>query len=134
MNLLRKINLKFAAYINIVVALAVIIGHVLIIFQIIPFNWVSGGRLSSYELQKQVSIASIIILIITIPINLWGAKIILKNKLIVVLKIILYILFGYFTISFFMQLLGTLFEKIAMSILCLSNMVMYFRLAIEKHK
>jgi hypothetical protein len=131
---MKNINLKLAAYINIVIALAVIILHIFIILQIIPFNWVSGGRLPTYEMQRQVSIISIIILLITIPINLWASKIILKNKLIVLLKIMLYILFAYFSISIFMQILGTLFEKIGMSILCIISSIMYFRLAIEKHK
>ena len=133
MNLLRKINLKSAAYINITIISAVIIVHILILFQIIPFNWVSGGRLSTYELQRQVSILGIIILLFTIPINLWASKVILKNRLIILLKILLYILFVYFVISFFMQILGTLFEKIGMSILCLISSIMYLRLAIEKH-
>ena len=131
---MKKINLKLAAYVNIAIISLVIIGHILIILQIIPYNWVSGGRLPTYEAQRQISIISIIILLITIPVNLWGAKIILKNKLITLRKILLYVLFTYFVISFFMQIFGTLFEKVGMSILCLLSAIIYFRLAIEKHE
>jgi hypothetical protein len=100
---MKKIDLKLAAYIIITITTLVIIGHILIILKVIPFNWVSGGLLPSYEAQKQVSIISIVILLGTIPISLWGAKIILKNKLIILLKILLCILCAYFFIGFFMQ-------------------------------
>ena len=134
MNMLKKIDLKKAALINIfVIALAIIV-HFLVIIQVIPYNWVSGGQLETYEMQKQVSIFSILILLVTVPINLWGGKIILKNKFYVLLKILLIILCAYFAIGFFMQILGTLFEKIAMSVLCLIHFIMYLRMAIEKNE
>jgi hypothetical protein len=129
-----KINLKIAAFILIFINSLVIIGHILILLQVIPYNWVSGGLIASYEEQKQISIISIVILLCTIPINLWGANIILKNKLHIVLKILLWVLFAYSCIGFCMQILGTLFEKTVTSILCLVSAIMYFRLIIEKNK
>jgi hypothetical protein len=134
MGILKKIDLKLAAYINIAINILAITVHILVILQIIPFNWVSGGKIQSYEIQKQASILSIFILLFTIPISLWGSKIILKNKLIILLKILLFIFCAYSFIGFLMQILGTLFEKIGMSILCLVSGVMNLRLLIEKHK
>jgi hypothetical protein len=134
MNVLRKINLKPAAYIIIAINLLVIAGHILIILRVIPFNWVSGGLISSYEIQKQISVTSIIILLSTVPVTLWGAKIIFKNKLTVLLKILLCILCAYFFVGFFMQILGTLFERCVTSIFCIVSAIMYFRLIIEKNE
>ena len=132
MNLIKKINLKTAAYINIAIILLVIFCHLLIVFQIIPFSWVNGGRSLTFESQKQSSLISISILFLMIPINVGAMKYFLNKFLNIILKILLYGLFIYFALSLIMQLFGTLFEKTVMSILCLISALMYLRLAIEK--
>lgn len=133
MKFIKRISLQSAVLINITIILIAILVHSLIIFQVLPYTWVSGGFSPTFEMQKQISVISTMILCVTIPINLLAYKKILKKKLVIVLKILLYILFAYFFFGFFMQLLGTIFERTLMSILCLLSAIMYLRLAIEKN-
>jgi len=48
------------------------------------------------------------------------------------LKVLLWVLFIYSIIGVLQQFLGTPFERFFMSILCIVNVVMYFRLTTEK--
>jgi fumarate reductase subunit D len=129
---LRKIDIKTAGYINIIILAVVICIHLLVIFGVMPFTWINGGRSASFEIGQQTSIVSIVILFVMILVNIWAAGIIRINRFVTVLKILMWIFFAYSLVGLVQQLMGTTFEKFGMSILCLVNMIMYFRLAIEK--
>jgi hypothetical protein len=130
MNLIRKLSLKTAGYVNIIAIIITVITHLLIIFQVIPFTYLNGGRSLTIAGARQTSIISIFILALMIVVNIWALK--RLKKYIPLLKIMLWVLFAYSIFGTVQQLLGTTFEKFCMSILCMINVIMYFRLAIEK--
>jgi putative effector of murein hydrolase LrgA (UPF0299 family) len=130
MRLIRKLSLKTAGYINIAAISASVIVHLLLIFQTIPYTYLNGGRSPTLTAARQTSIISIIILFLMILINLWA--VLFKEKFTSLLKALLWLLFVYSVFGTIQQFLGTTFEKVGMSILCIINVIMYFRLAIEK--
>ncbi len=132
MDRIRKINLKVAGYLNITALIVTIIVHALVIINLMPFTWINGGRSTNFAIGQQTSIFSIGILLVMIFVNMWACGVIKVRKYLTVLKVLLWTLFVYSIFGLVQQLLGTTFEKLYMSILCLINIVMYFRLAIEK--
>ena len=134
MNWIRKIDLKVAAYLNVVAIMIAIIVHLLVIFQIMPFSWINGGRSETLAIAQRISIISIVVLTVMILINLWACALLPVEKYVKILKIVLWILFAYSIFGVLQQLLGTPFERFCMSTLCIINVVMYFRLVIEKRK
>jgi fumarate reductase subunit D len=114
------------------IAIVTIAVHLLVIQQIMPFTWINGGRSASFEIARQTSLISIVVLLIIIFISLWASQIIHISKFKNLLKVILWILFGYACLSIVMQFLGTTFEKCFTSILCILNAIVTFRLAIER--
>lgn len=132
MNWIRKISLKTAGSINIAAIIMAAIVHLLVILQVMPYTWINGGRSVSMEVQQQVSMTSIFILAVMALINLWIIKTVRWNQVVYILHAIcLWLLFIYSVIGAIMQLFGTPFEKICMSVLCVVNAIMYFRLAVE---
>lgn len=131
MNRIKKLNLKVASYLNIVAIIIAIIVHFLVIFQIVPYNWINGGRSIDLASAQKTSVISIGILLVMILINLLAYKMFKNKKIVIVLKILLWILFVYSIFGFLQQLFGTTFEKFSMNLLCLVNVIMYYRLAIE---
>lgn len=125
-------DFKVAAYLNIAVIMIGIIVHLLVIFQLLPFSWINGGRSETLASAQQTSIISIVILIAMILINLWACKLFTIEKPKMILKVLLWILLVYSLFGVLQQLLGTPFEMFCMSILCIINVVMYFRLVSEK--
>ena len=132
MNWIRKLDLKVAAYVNIAVIIVAIIVHFLVMIQVMPFTWINGGRSVNLAAAQQTSITSIAVLTVMILINLWACALLPIKKLMILLKVLLWILFAYSIFGMIQQLFGTAFERFSMSILCITNMIMYFRLAIEK--
>ncbi len=133
--MLKKIDLRQAGLINILMNLLAIIVHLLVIFQFMPYNWINGGRSATYEIALQTSINSIPILIIYALISLLASGI-FQIKWNNITKIIISILLWIITIStsfgLILQLLGTPFEKFVMSIVCVISIITTIRLAIEK--
>lgn len=132
MNLIKRISLKTAGYLNIAAILAAIMTHLLVIFQIMPYTWINGGRSENFPMGQRTSLISIGILVVMLLINFWACGLIPIKKALMLLKVLLWILFVYSVFGLVQQLFGTTFEKFFMSILCLINVLMYFRLAIEK--
>jgi hypothetical protein len=125
--------LNTAGIINIVAIVVAIIVHLLVILQAIPYTWINGGRSVSLEAQQQTSVISIVVLIIMALINIYFVKAnSWSNVLFVIRATVLWLLFAYSVVGTVIQLIGTPFEKICMSLLCIVNVGMYFRLAIEK--
>ena len=131
MNWLRTLDLKTAGYVNIAVIIIAIIVHLLVIFQILPFTWINGGRSASLADAQQTSVISIAILIAMILVNLWACALLPVKGLMPLLRVLLWVLFAYSILGMIQQLLGTAFERFSMSILCIISAVMYFRLAIH---
>ena len=134
MNWVREIDLKVAGYLNIAVIIMTIIVHLLVVFQVMPFTWINGGRSATFAIGRQTSIISIGILIVIILVNMWACKLIRVKKCIIIMKALLWFLFVYSIFGLVQQLLGTTFEKFIMSIVCTVNVIMYFRLAIENRQ
>jgi len=131
-TMIKKINLRTAGLISVVISLITIAIHTLVIFKVMPFTWINGGRSETFEIAKQTSTISIIILIVGIFISFWACGIIHFKKFKKLLTAILWISFAYACIGIILQLIGTPFERFFTSILCIINAIATFRLAIEK--
>jgi hypothetical protein len=132
MNHIKKINIKTTGYINISAIFAAVLVHLLVTFQVIPYTYINGGRSISFAGARQTSILSIIILVSMVFVNFWA--LLSVKRYVIFLKILLWILFIYSVFGIIQQLMGTLFEKIGMSVVCLVNAIMYLRLALEKRE
>jgi hypothetical protein len=133
--MIKKLNLKMAGIISIAVAGLTIIVHLLVIFQVMPYTWINGGRSVSYEAACQTSISSIVILLIGMPINLIASKIIpikLNKFWAVILTVILWLGVPFTCAGVILQLLGSMFEKCCMSIINFLAAVVSIRIALEK--
>ena len=133
--MIKKINLKLAGFISIAINFITIAVHLLVIFQVMPFKWINGGRSETFEIARQTSINGIIVLLAFSFIILLACGVI-RCKLNKVLKIILIAwLWVYVALNCFglvQQLLRTIFEKLVMSVLVFINVIVGIRLAIEK--
>lgn len=132
---IRKFNLKKAGYISVSIGLFTIIVHILVITGVLPYFWVNGGRSESFEVAKQTSISSIIILLISIVITLIASQIIpIKfNKFWgIVVSVFLIVLLPLSFIGIIQQLLGTVFEKCVMSLVTIIGFIAAVRIAFEK--
>lgn len=133
MTTIKKIPNKTAVIINLIsIGLALVV-HLLVIAEVIPYTWINGGRSVTLEAQQQLSNMSVFILAAMALVNVCAAKTTWRHKAIaIVLAVLLWLLFAYSILGIVQQLFGTLFEKLCMSLLCIVNAVMYFRLALEK--
>jgi hypothetical protein len=130
--MIKRISLKTAGIISVVIALITIAIHTLVILKVMSFAWINGGRSETFEIAKQTSTISIMILIVIIFISLWACEIIHFTRFKKLLSAILWIYFAYACIGIILQFLGTPFERFFTSILCIINAIAAFRLAIEK--
>ncbi len=132
-----KTSLKSAGIIAVSMNSIAILVHILVILQVIPFTWISGGKVDSLVVAQQTSIVSSIILAVTILFHLVASGIIpLKfNKFFnILISIGLWINVLFFSLSFVLQLLGTIFEKTCMSVVVFILVLSIIRLAIEKRQ
>ena len=135
LNRLRKINLKKAGICSAVVGSINIIVHLFVIFQMIPYTWVNGGRTESLIAATELSIWSILITLINITIAIVASQIIpIKfNKIFgMALSIFLIITLPLSFIGVIQQLLGTMFEKTVMSVITIVGFCSDTRIAFEK--
>jgi len=133
--LIKKIGLRQAGVIYISMSIIMIIIDLLIIFRIMPYTWINGGRNATYEIAWHGSINGILYFVIGIPIILIASGIISVKWNNVIKKgflIFLWIIIIYTCLGVIMQFFGTPFEKIVTSIICAVNLIMLIRLAIEK--
>ena len=133
MRAIKKIPVKTAVMVNVACILIVLAFHLLVIARVIPFFWINGGRSESFQAQRQLSFSSVWILLGMAAINFCALKKAWKPKAAgIVLTALFWLLFAYSLFGTAQQLLGTVFEKLCMSLLCIANALMYFRLAVEK--
>ncbi|CAH0347177.1 hypothetical protein [Bacillus sp. CECT 9360] len=128
---LRKINMKTAVFMAMCFYSLTFLIQVLIISGIIPLTWVNGGRSESFATQLPISIINIIISIIGGVITLIvGGNILYKYKRgITVISWFFVVLWSF---GFILQLLGTPFEKMVISLILLLGVISNLRMAIEK--
>lgn len=132
---IRKLNLKKAGYCSVTIGIIGIIVHVLVIVQIMPYTWVNGGRSASFLEAKDLSVTSIIFILVNILIALIASKIIplkLNRVFGILLSVFLIATLPLSFFGFIQQLLGTIFEKCVMSIVTLIGFLSDTRIALEK--
>jgi hypothetical protein len=107
----------------------VLLLHVLIILGVIPHTLVSGGRITSFEDQVKVSTSSIFISIIgLIFVSLGLLSPNIRKTL--VYSILAFVLTAFWTLSLFLQIFGTNFERYGLSILVLLGILSHLSLAL----
>lgn len=132
---IRKFDLKKAGYGGCIIGLFNIMVHMLVIFQIIPYTWVNGGRTASLVVAQEISVSSIIITVINILIALVATQIIpIKlNRIVgITLSTFLILTLPFSFIGIIQQFLGTMFEKIVMSVVTIIGFCLDIRVAFEK--
>lgn len=135
MERIRKLSLKKAGIISTGVGAINIVLHLLLMLNILPYTWVSGGMVQSFEQAYQISRMTIAITFITMLIKLLASEIIplkLNRFGRIVLSIFLIINIPFDFLMVIGQLLGTIFEKCFTSILTIILLLADFRLAVEK--
>ena len=132
---IRKFDLKKAGYGGCIIGLFNIMVHMLVIFQIIPYTWVNGGRTASLVVAQEISVSSIIITVINILIVLVATQIIpikLNRIAGITLSAFLILTLPLSFIGIIQQFLGTMFEKIVMSVVTIIGFCLDIRVAFEK--
>jgi hypothetical protein len=117
-------NNRFAGILFIILNIITMIIEALIIFKILPYNIIGGGRLENYNSALRAAIMSIIILGIEIIFITIVQKYNKNGKTSLFIKIILWMIFSILCINIIGNILGkTLFEKIFMGIICLLQLL-----------
>ena len=132
---IRKFDLKKAGIVNVSAGLLNILVHIFVILNILPYQWVNGGRTESLEAACQISVNSIIACVVCILITLIASSIIpikLNRYVGIALTVVLVVLLPLSFIGVIQQLLGTLFEKCVMSIVAAVGFCTAVRIAFEK--
>jgi hypothetical protein len=132
-NIMMKIyNNRSAGILFIILNIITMIIETLIIFKILPYNIIGGGRLENYNSALRAAIISIIILGIEIIFITIVQKYNKNGKTNLFIKIILWIIFSILCINIIGNILGkTLFEKIFMGIICLLQLLNIMRIIID---
>lgn len=130
LELIKSINIEVAGYLAVAMVVLTIIVHGLVILKVIPYTWINGGRSLSYESQKKQSILGIIVLVVMIPFLLNVSSIVSITIVSSITNIILWIVVAFLLISTIMQLLGTTFERYAMSIVVFILLVCVLRIVL----
>lgn len=132
---IRKFDLKKAGYGVCIIGLFNIMVHMFVIFQIIPYAWVNGGRTASQVAAQEISVSSILITVINILIALVATQIIpikLNRIAGITLSAFLILTLPFSFIGIIQQFLGTMFEKIVMSVVTIIGFCFDTRIAFEK--
>lgn len=133
--MIKKIGLRQAGYIYIAMSILTIFIQLLVIFRLIPYKWINGGRIATYEATLQTSINGIIIFTVLILIALIACGVInfkWNNFTKIIFTVLLWIVVAFACFGLIAQLLGTPFEKAVMSVICAISIIAGIRLAIEK--
>ncbi len=122
-------NRKIKILICVFYVLSILV-QILVLAKVIPYDWVNGRMSESYEAQAVQSIISILIIL---TIALFCRKILnLKSSPKKWQINTLYVITAFWTIGFIMQLLGTEFERYALSPLLLLGIVSHTLLIKQK--
>lgn len=109
----------------------VFVTHVLILLGVIPYQWVNGGRSPSFAAQTQLSYVSMAIALVGMLYILLTARI-KPLRYYLVFRIFTWLVTAYWVLGFFMQLLGTPFERFLLSLVLLFGIWIHARIALVK--
>ncbi len=133
--MLKRIGVKQAGTIYISMNILTVIVHLLVIFGIMPYTWTNGGRSATYEIARQTSFNSIPYFVVLTGIVLVASGIVKvkwNSVTKTIISILLWINVAYTFLGLIFQFLGTPFEKVVMSLVCIISIIMGIRLATEK--
>ncbi len=106
----------------------VLVTHLLIIFKVIPYTWINGGRSESYNAQIPISIANLVITglgFLYVFTNQKAKKLHSDKKF----RVFKWALVPFWGLSLAMQFLGTSFEIFVMSPVVLMGLFAHVQLA-----
>ncbi len=130
---IRNRNLKKAGVCSVLIGGINIILHILVITNILPFQWVNGGRTQSFMEAQQISVSSIMLTMINMLLALIASEIVdvkMNRYLGVLLALFLLITLPLSLVGVIQQFLGTTFEKCVTSVLASIGFVCDIRIAI----
>lgn len=127
-TIIKKLSYTTSITLGIIFYLLTILIHILILINIIPLEWINGGRSLSLQTQLPLSIFNLLISLLGIIFLIYAFFNIGKKTTIFISRIFTALwLFG-----FLQQLLGTPFEKLVISIILLLGLISHFRVGLEK--
>lgn len=109
---------------------AALVTQILVIFKIIPYQWVNGGMSVSYDSQVVQSVVSIVMTLLLFVFVMRMVS--LKGCLKVWQRRSLYVITAWWTLGL-LQLIGTPFERYVMSLVLLLGVVGHVILARKAH-
>jgi len=101
--------------------------HILIFTHIIPQSWISGGMVSSSEIQTQISIFNLVLSFVGLLFIQWANH----SRESITVRLVAMTFTVIWLVGLIMQLLGTPFEKIFMSLVLLCGLVSHLRLSLN---
>lgn len=125
-----KLSLNKIQLLGYLFYISVILTHVLVLLDIIPYSSVNGARTPSYDAQIPLSISSMTIGFLGI-IYIFIVGKLKKRKIKLVFCITTWMLTVYWTIGLVMQLLGTTFERFVLSWIVLFAVFVHVQLALS---
>lgn len=127
-TIIKKLSYTTSITLGIIFYLLTILIRILILINIIPLEWINGGRSLSLQTQLPLSISNLLISLLGIIFLIYAFFNIGKKTTIFISRIFTALwLFG-----FLQQLLGTPFEKLVISIILLLGLISHFRVGLEK--
>ncbi len=124
---LKRLSYGSAIFLGEMFYLMTISVHILILAKVIPLEWISGGRVSSFEQQLQISIINLFIAVAGMLFISWANHSRESNSVRLVAMILTIVWGG----SLFAQLIGTPFEQFVMSWVVLTGFISHLRLSIK---
>lgn len=106
----------------------VLLIHLGVIFKVIPYTWINGGRSETYDMQLGISLTSIVLVVIGF-IYVYIAQ---KNMALHSKKLFIFIkwfIVVMWTLSLAVQFLGTLFEKTISALILLLGVYAHYQIA-----
>lgn len=135
LNKIREFDLRKAGIGGCIIGGINILVHLLVIFEIIPYEWINGGRTENLSAAIELATSSIIITIVNILITMVASTLIplkIKRGFGIALSIFLIGTLPLSLVGIIQQCLGTTFEKYIMSILVIIGFFLDARIAFEK--
>lgn len=122
----NKNYIKMTAIVAIVANLSITIIELLVLFRILPYELIGGGRMGSYEKAAVLAVFSILIQVVLVYCTAVAANILPHKKMQKIAGVILRVFIVYFTINIAMNLMGkTWFERVYGSLICLVQIVCF---------
>lgn len=121
-----KNNSKTVGWIALLANLSMSCVAVLVLFKVVPYNIIGGGRMESYEKAAMLAGFSIFVQLILMYCTAVAADIILNKRFQKIAGIVLRVFSVYFALNIVMNLMGkTWFEKVVCSLVCLVQIVCF---------